>query len=540
MKFATLLMAATCGVIGVCADAAVRLPALFGDNMVLQRDVPVPIWGWAEPGQEVTVSVAAQRVSATADAAGRWQVTLAPLPVGGPLDVVVIAGKESVALKNVLVGDVWVCSGQSNMQMRLHGSLDWEAAAAKADYPKIRFFNQVAVAALEPQTDIVSESKTGWTVCDPKTVLGLTAAGYYFARDLHTSLDVPIGLVANALNGSTAEAWTSRAALLADPALKTSLDFWERYQQKYATTLLAETIPALQTWAKVAGEAKAGGKPLPMPPLPEQVRFPFLSVSDSVLPPPPPKKMYLPLDPRTDADVNWRLATGLYNGTILPLTPLAIKGVAWYQGEHNTDYPVQYRKLFPALITCWRQAWGRGDLPFLFVQLPNYYARTPEPGESGWAATREAQAMALALPNTGMAVTIDIGEAASIHPLNKEDVGKRLALVALGTVYGRKIEYSGPVYDGMTVEEGAIRLRFTHVGNGLAAKGGTPLQGFAICGEDRKFVWAEATPNGGTVLVRSAKVAKPVAVRYAWANNPVCNLTNDTGLPAGPFRTDTW
>jgi sialate O-acetylesterase len=260
-----------------------------------------------------------------------------------------------------------------------------------------------------------------------------------------------------------------------------------------------------------------------------------------------PKKLNLPLDPRTDPNVNYRLATGLYNGTILPLVPLAIKGVIWYQGEHNTDRPVQYRKLLPALITCWRQAWGRGDFPFLIVQLPNYYAQVPDPQESAWAATREAQCMALTLPNTGMAVTIDVGEAASIHPLNKMDVGKRLALVALGKVYEQKIEYSGPMYDRMEAQNDTIRLRFTHVGRGLAIKGGGPLKGFAICGDDRKFVWADAiiAPVAGTgladiVVVRSDKVAKPVAVRYAWANNPVCNLTNDTGLPACPFRTDNW
>lgn len=494
------------------AGATVKLPALFTDNMVLQREVKAPIWGWAAPGEKVTVSIGDQQLATEADAQGRWRVALAPHPAGGPVEVT-IAGANTIMLKNVLFGDVWVCGGQSNMVMSLYGTLGGEAEALKANYPKLRYFNQQAACALEPQTDCVGK----WTPCDPAGARGFSAVAYYFGRELQQKLDIPIGLICNSLNGSTAEAWSSREALSADPELKAALDPWDQVLQKYAQAMLEQTLPLLQAWSAEAAKAKAEGKPLPMPPT-----------------------QNVPRDPRADVNVNYRLATGLFNGTIMPISPLAIKGVIWYQGEHNADRPVQYRKLLPAMITCWRQTFNQGDFPFLIVQLPNYMAQQTAPEESSWAMTREAQAMALALPNTGMAVSIDVGEAASIHPLNKAPVGIRLSLVALAKVYGKEIEYAGPVYTGMNVEGNAVRLRFSHLGGSLCTKDNEPLKGFTIAGKDKKFVWADAKIDGDTIVVSSANIPEPAAVRYAWANNPICNLYSKVGLPAGPFRTDSW
>ncbi|MHB9026569.1 MAG: sialate O-acetylesterase [Armatimonadota bacterium] len=497
------------------AGAAVKLPGLFCDNMVLQRDTDVTVWGWAAPGEKVTVSVPDQQADATADAQGNWKVTLKPMPAGGPVEMTIAGADKPITLRNVLIGDVWVCSGQSNMVMSLYGTLGGEAEAVKATNPNIRYFTQTVACSLEPQADCQGK----WLLCEPGLARGFSAVAYYFAKEVQTNVNMPIGIICNALNGSVAEAWSSRAALLAEPALKVSLDYWDTYLQKLANSTLTDTYPAMAAWAKAAEQAKAEGKPLPIPPA-----------------------QALQRDPRTDVNVNHKMATGLYNGTLMPITPFAIKGVAWYQGEHNAWSPAgQYHTLLPAMITCWRQAWGRGDFPFLIVQLPNYMGRQTDPGEnSGWTQVREAQAMALRLPNTGLAVTIDVGEAANIHPPNKAPVGKRLGLVALATVYGKTLEYSGPVYTGMTVEGNAVRLRFTHIGGGLVAKDGAPLTGFVIAGKDKKFCWADARIDGETILVFSNDVTEPVAVRYAWGSNPQCNLSNKAGLPTGSFRTDRW
>ncbi|HEY3415238.1 MAG TPA: sialate O-acetylesterase [Armatimonadota bacterium] len=498
------------------AGATVKLPALFSDNMVLQRDANVAVWGWAAPGEKVTISVQGQQVGATADAQGNWRVALKPMPAGGPVELTVAGADKTITLHNVLLGDVWVCSGQSNMNMYLQGTTGWEAEAAQANYPNIRLCTQTAVCALEPRQDV--QVTTAWTPCSPEKARYFSAVAYYFGKELHSNLNVPIGLLANPLNGSTAEAWSSRATLAADPELKVTLDYWDTVLQKQAGAMLTDTYPAMQAWVKEAEQAKAEGKPLPIPPA-----------------------QAFQLDPRTNGNVNYHLATGLFLGTILPITPLAIKGVIWYQGEHNTDRPAQYRKLLPALITCWRQAWGRDDLPFLFVQLPNYYARQADPNNySGWTLLREAQTQTLRLPHTGMAVSLDVGEAGNIHPVNKGPVGKRLGLVALATVYGKTLECSGPVYDGMTVEGQTIRLRFTHLGGGLVAKDGEALTGFAIAGNDKKFTWADARIDGDTIVVSCKDITEPVAVRYAWADNPQCNLYNTAGLPTGTFRTDNW
>lgn len=507
--------------IGV-AQADVRLPSLISDNMALQQDMPVPIWGWADPGEKVTVKVGDKEATATADDKGKWMVKLEPLKAGGPMEMTV-TGKNAITVKNILVGEVWLASGQSNMAMALAGCNDAQAAIAAANYPNLRLFQAALTPAGEPQEDV----KGQWRLCSPESAPGFSAAAYFFGRDLHKELNVPVGMIQSAWGGTVAQAWTSLPALEAVPELKPMADQFKDLCVKYPD-LQKNYIDYYQKWAKeeaafrkamkerqaAVEKAKAEGKPAP-------------PADPALKPPTMPGSRNTP--------------SVLYNGMIAPLVPVAIRGAIWYQGEGNAGAAYQYRTLFPTMIKCWRDAWGQGDFAFVFVQLPNYMAVAPEPGESRWAEIREAFLMSLSVPNTAMAVTIDIGDEKDIHPKNKEDVGKRLAIAALGTVYGKKIVYSGPIYDTMAVEGNAVRLKFKHVGGGLVAKGGEALKCFAIAGEDKKFVWADARIDGETVVVSSDKVAKPVAVRYAWADNPEgCNLYNKEGLPASPFRTDEW
>ena len=447
------------------ARADVKLPALIGSNMVLQQGRPVRVWGTADPGERVVVRVKNQQKVTTAGETGAWQVRLGPLDAGGPFEMT-IEGKNRIALRNVMAGEVWVCSGQSNMWWPVEFSANSRQEIAEASYPKIRLFAVGLKATADPQRDVQGQ----WVECNPKTVGGFSAVSYFFGRQLHQALGVPVGLIHSSVGGTPAEAWTSMSALVADP------DFRE----------------ILGRWSK--GPAK-----------PE-----FFT------------------------------STYLYNGMIAPLTPYGIRGAIWYQGESNADRAYQYRKLFPAMIADWRKAWRQGDFPFLFVQLANFTeVQKDASAPSAWAELREAQLMTLSLPNTAMAVTMDIGDAADIHPKNKQEVGWRLAQAALGTVYGRKVPYSGPIYESMAAEEGKIRLRFTHAAGLRTDWLGKP-RGFAIAGADQKFVWAEAKIDGDTVLVSSDKVTSPVAVRYGWANNLVCTLYNGAGLPASPFRTDDW
>ncbi|UCF14994.1 MAG: hypothetical protein JSW59_16420, partial [Phycisphaerales bacterium] len=348
-----------------------------------------------------------------------------------------------------------------------------------------------------------------WSLCSPESVPGFSAVGYFFGRELHKELNVPIGLVHTSWGGTPAEAWTRREVLEAhdqfEPILARQADIIARYPQAYR-----EYEQKLEEWNKAAEKAKADGEK-------------------------PPRKPGAPRGPDHPHS-----PAGLYNGMISPLVPYGIQGAIWYQGESNAGRAYQYRRLFPAMIKNWRKDWRQGNFPFLFVQLANFRATKEEPDESNWAELREAQSMTLSLPNTGMATIIDIGDANDIHPRNKQDVGKRLALWALAETYKKNLVYSGPIYESMKVESGKIRLSFDHVGSGLVARGGEALTGFAIAGADRKFVWADARIDGNTVVVGSDDVDKPVAVRYAWADNPVCNLYNKENLPASPFRTDDW
>jgi len=483
--------------------ADVKLPAVIGDNMVLQRHQRVPIWGTADPGERVTVTFAGQQVSAAADRDGHWLVRLNSLAAGGPREMTV-AGKNTVELQNILVGEVWACSGQSNMQWSVRASNNAEEEVAAADYPEMRLFTVPRVPSSKPTTDIEAQ----WVVCTPETVPNFTAVGYFFGREVHKTLNVPVGLINTSWGGTPAESWTTRPTLETDPEFRPIVDRWIQAEQSYPEQK-EKHEEALAKWKEEADKAKAEGKQPPRQPGP-----PLFEV-----------KQYEP--------------GSLYNGMIFPLIPYAIKGAIWYQGESNAGRAYQYRELFPAMIRDWRREWGQGAFPFLFVQLANFMAREAEPADSAWAELREAQCMTLDLVNAGQAVIIDIGEEKDIHPKNKQDVGRRLALNALAMAYGQEIVYSGPVYRSMAVESSKIRLAFDHVGGGLVAQGGK-LQGFAIAGEDRKFVWAEATIDGDTVVVHSDQVPRPVAVRYAWANNPQCNLYNQEELPASPFRTDAW
>lgn len=447
--------------------ADVKPHPLFTDGAVLQQGVQVPVWGTCDPGEAVTVRISsadAKSVAKAESADGHWHATLPALKAGGPYTLTV-EGKNTVTVKDVLVGEVWVASGQSNMEMHLSGCEGAKETIAASTNPMIRLFTVPKKVSDTP----VKQLNAKWEPCDPKTVGRFSGVAYYFARDLQKALDVPVGIIHTSWGGTLAEAWTSRAALEANPELK-------------------GLIPA-----KFAIDDK---KPNP------------------------------------------NQGTVLFNGMIEPILPYAVKGAIWYQGESNANRAYQYRTLFPAMIQSWRAAWKNPDMPFLFVQLAPWQKIVNEPQESNWAELREAQLLtSLKLPHTGMAVITDVGDPNDIHPKKKEPVGGRLALAAEALVYGKKNEYSGPLYDKLKVDGNKAVLSFTHVGKGLEAKGG-PLTGFTVAGEDHKFHNASATIEGDKVVVSSDKVAKPVAVRYGWANCPVVNLFNADGLPATPFRTD--
>jgi sialate O-acetylesterase len=491
------------------AMADVKLPAIIGDNMVLQQGRKVAIWGWADPGEQVTVTLGEQKESATADAKGQWKVELGPLKKSGPYEMTV-AGKNTLSIHNVLAGEVWVCSGQSNMEFAVwnHGVFggvkNAEAEVAAANYPMIRLFMVKRAVAGKPQTDLQGH----WVVASPATVGSFSAVGYFFGRDLFRAINSPVGLIDSTWGGTEAEAWTSAEAMQADPELKALADSWQQRIAEFPKALDQYT-EKLRDWEKTEEEVDAAGKvAVPIPPLPR--------------------------DPRGFC---WR-ASSLWNAMIAPITPYAIAGTIWYQGESNADFAYQYRRVFATMIQQWRTAWGEGDFPFLFVQLANL-----QEGEKlypdAWPTLRESQAKALSLPKTGMAVAIDIGESFDVHPKNKQEVGRRLALAAENIAYGRKVEYMGPAFDSLRQGNGTLRLRFTHAMGGLVVHGKT-LVGFEIAGEDQQFSSADAKVEGAEVILSSARIAKPVAARYAWANDPPCNLYNKAELPAPPFRTDDW
>ena len=483
----------------VAAD--VKLPRVFSDNMVVQQKMKIPVWGWAAPGEQVTVTLGASKGTDTAAADGKWLVRLDPLAAGGPFDLTV-AGKNTLTVKNVLVGEVYIASGQSNMEFTERGAKNAAQEAAAANYPLIRMFTVTKNIASGPQSDC----EGSWQVCTPATVPGFSAVGYFFAVNLQKALNVPVGIIHTSWGGTPIQSWTDLQSLEDEPALKTMGDQTAAYFAAYSKQLAA----IMHEWLPTYEGAVAAGKTPPAAP-------PLYNVGGPGAGSP----------------------TGLYNAMIAPLVPYGIAGALWYQGESDAGNPMLYRTQLPTMIKGWRRLWGEGDFGFFIVQLANYTPQVPQPtADGGWAAQRESQALALALPKTGMACIIDIGDGGNIHPTDKQDVGLRLALAAEKVQYGMDVVYSGPTYAAMKVEGNKVRISFDNLGGGLVVKGGGPLQGFAIAGADKKLVWADATIDGDTVLVSSAQVPQPTIVRYAFESNPVCNLYNKADLPAVPFRTD--
>jgi sialate O-acetylesterase len=488
----------------------VRLPAIFSDHMVLQRDAAVPVWGWAEPGEKVTVSIAGQTKKATADATGKWSLKLDKLAAGEALTLVV-TGKNKIIVNDVLVGEVWLGSGQSNMQMQMKGVRDFEQEKVAATFPQLRMFTVKRNEQVTPQTNCDG----AWMICRPETVETFSATAYFFGRDLHQKLGVPVGLIASSVGGTPIEAWTSMEKM---EGRKELVPVFEQWAEKLRTPFdpvkaQAQYQKQYAAWKTNSAKRVAEGKPAgyaPQKPVPAR------------------------------EDKNY--PANLFNGMIAPIIPYAIRGVIWYQGENSgrAGFAQLYEFQLPLLIADWRARWGQGDFPFAWVQLANYRQVTNSPSPvSHWARVREGMLKSLAVTNTGMAVAIDIGMADNIHPINKQEVGRRLALWARANVYGEKIPFSGPLPAGHKISGGEVILSFKHTDGGLVAKDGD-LQGFVIAGADKKWHWANARIAGETVVVSSPEVKSPVAVRYAWADNPKCNLYNGASLPASPFRTDDW
>jgi sialate O-acetylesterase len=497
---------------------AAQLHGLFTDNMVLQRDRPVAVYGTGEVGETVTVEIGGLQASGTV-VDGRWKVVLPPLAAGGP-HTLKVTGNNAIALKNVMCGDVWLCTGQSNMAglLKAYKRGDTESRrlydGIPAANPLIRLFKLKQDGADTPQREVVTDSTFGptWRECDEESALEFSATGYLFGSKLQPEIGVPVGLIYATLGGTSAECWVSAETLRSRPEFKDILDGYEASKAAYPKAN-EQYLAMLSAWQAMKPTERNEQKP-PQPPMGPQH----------------PKR-----------------PSGLFNFMIAPLQEFTVKGAIWYQGEGNASRAIQYRQLFPALISSWRQQWGLGDFPFLFVQLAAYRKANPEPEDTDWAWLREAQAMTLTLPNTGMAVAIDAGHQTNIHPPDKPTVGTRLAAAALKVAYGRDLVASGPTFQRLTISGSQAVLDFDNLGGGLVTKAveadghfvsPDSLRGFAVCGPDQRFYWADAVIRGRQVVVSSSQVSSPVAVRYAWANFPLCNLYNREGFPAVPFRTD--
>jgi len=621
--------------------ADVRLPAIFSDHMVLQQGTKIAVWGWASPGEKVAVSLGKAAARSEADESGRWKVELPPQKPGRGFDLEV-RGDNSIRLRDVLVGEVWLCSGQSNMEFPLQRTTSGAQDVAAANHPEIRLFLVPKNSVLHPAEDVQAK----WEVCTPESAAGFSAVGYYFGLELHKRLKVPVGMIGTSWGGTNVEEWTSPEFLANEADFAPIHERWEKSGEDnkrlfreplqheiwlddvrllpraekdperlvddfedgdlinrlggrwicgQSSSEVVDTQGEARRALKVTGRLKPGDFPhVQVEWAPDEgtadlraykalsfkvrgrgfLKFhslqPTITDFDHYVDPPFAVTdewrtvtvdltnlkqagwgVQLPLtsEALTGAQFEFvsgvtpmvRPPSGLFNGMIAPMVPYSLRGFAWYQGEGNAGRSYQYRKLLPALIRSWRSAWDSEDLAFLVVQLPNYRPRRAEPSESGWAELREAQLLtARRVPHVGLAVTIDQGQAEDVHPRNKTEVGRRLALQAFSIVYGLPGVASGPIFKSWKRDGPAIRVRFESTGGGLVVKDGEPLRGFAIAGEDRKFVWAEARVEGDEVVVSSAKVAAPVAVRYGWADNPEAKLYNREGLPTSPFRTDEW
>jgi len=483
--------------------ADVRLPALFSDHMVLQQDAAVPIWGWADPGEQVKVAFAGQTKSVKAGPDGRWKVKLKKLKASATPQELEVTGKNRLSVKDVLVGEVWLGSGQSNMAMPVREAKDAEQECKAASWPQIRMFTVTSKSSETAQDDC--EGK--WEICSPETVGDFSATAYYFGRELHQALHRPVGLIHSSVGGSPIESWIDSGKQYQVPQLKRFLSAQKAAEDKITETKKAEYEKALAEWNEASDKATAA----------------------NATPPPKPRDPLVWQYWKTDVG-------GLFNGKIAPLVPYAMRGMIWYQGESNapTNKAGLYQYQLPLLIQEWRTRWGY-EFPFASVQLPNFVR-----DEVNWMLVREVSLKTLALPKTGMAITIDIGDPNNIHPANKQEVGRRLSLWALVEVYGQKgLASSGPLPAKHTIRGSEVAISFTHTDGGLVAKGGN-LKGFTLAGADRKWLEATAAIQGNKVLVSSSEIKTPIAVRYAWSNNPDCNLYNGAGLPASPFRTDDW
>ena len=633
MKFPRLVFSAA--LLAWPLAAAPSLPSLFGDHMMVQRGRPVPVWGWADPGEKISVTLGAATAATVAAPDGRWRVDLPAQQPGGPLTLTV-AGKTTLRFRDVLAGEVWVASGQSNMAFPMSRAVTAAEDLPAAADAEIRLFTVPRASALQP----LDRFPGAWQLASPESARDFSAVAYYFARELHRRLGVPVGIIHNSWSGSIADEWTDPASLKSDPDFAPILERWRAalpqasgYVEKpfefdlefdrfeFVPRPGAAQPPALlagfpngkfrselgaawsYTWdsapqtgfeiapggstARLSGRLfttdtallrfssaapadlgaysalrfrHRGSGAFRLALLAGERRYtapviqPRAEWTEAVLPfdtlrsfgaggrqPFAPRAVTgLAIEPGSGRDAE-RVPSGLYHAMLCPLVPYGIRGVVWYQGEGNSGRAFQYRKLLPAMIRGWRQAWGQGDFPFVIVQLPYYRQRPVNPSGGGWAELREAQLMTFRnVPKTGLVVTIDTGDAGDPHPRDKRPVGTRVALWAEGDVYGKGGIYSGPLFDSASIEGAGVRVRFHHTGTGLTGLDGGALRGFAIAGEDRKFVWAGASVEGETVVVSSPQIPKPVAVRYAWSDNPDCNLGNREGLPASPFRTDDW
>jgi sialate O-acetylesterase len=539
------------------AQADVKLPAIFGDHMVLQQDGKIPVWGWADAGEKVSVAIGSDKADTTGGADGKWRVDLAPMPTTATGVTMTVTGKNTLTFQDVLVGEVWLASGQSNMELKMNaGLVTGQDAIAQSANPQIRLFTVDKVADLTPQEDV----KGSWKICGPDTVGSMSAVAYFFGRELQQKLQRPVGLLESDWGGTAIESWMSIETLGALPFTKGGVDNTQKRKDAEPKSAAdrakaqADFQAALADWKKNVDDpfqpvirkwyadrdaAKKAGQPEP---------------------PPPHEASNHPNSPLGEMFEY----TTLFNGMIAPIIPYAMRGAIWYQGESNSGGDgLNYDVLLKTMITDWRARWNEGDFPFLVVGLANCDARYPFPVDSGWAGVRYGQAQVTdTLPNTGLAEAIDIGEAHNIHPLDKLDLSRRLAADALAIAYKQNVPYQGPRFDSMKVDGGTLRVTYKDTGAGLTI--GQPpvdyqtalaahklatddplpptdkLVGFAIAGADKKWVFADAKIDGNDVVLSSPQVPNPVAARYGWANNPQVNLYNKDGFPAVPFRTDDW
>lgn len=481
--------------------ADVTLAPLFRDHAVLQRDKAVKVWGWAEPGEKVQVAFGGQKVETVADAAGRWTTELAAMPASGESRDLTVTGKNTVVVKDVVVGEVWLCSGQSNMVWQVAKVMDAKKEMETSTYPLIRQF-LVERTPMEKPADMVGGS---WALSAPGAIRDFTAVGYFFAREMHQFLKVPVGIINSSWGGTPIESWLSQATLDGDPDFAPVAERWKQALTEYPA-LKAKYDADLAKWTEQEAAARAKGEE------------------------------FKRSKPREPGGANSsQTPSALYNGMINPLAPYTLRGVLWYQGENNSGRSREYHKLFPTLITTWRARFEQPELPFFWVQLANFKQLKDETGLT-WAYLREAQTSTLSLPHTGQAITIDIGNPDDIHPTNKQEVGRRLALIAKAKLFGQGVEFSGPVLEKAERAGTSIKLTFSHAAGGLDLRG-EPLA-FQVAGADKKFIPAKARLEGEALVVEAPEVVAPKFVRYAWVNSPEACLFNRDGLPAPPFEAE--